>query len=377
MAETRRRRSIKPCRSAPGRNSDGPEDVTEPLHSPDASTIPKGRRLPRMALLAAGCLFGFGMATALLRAETSEPIVPLPTPQALNAERVRLGRVLFEDPRLSADGSMACASCHLLDRGGADGERYSTGFGGRPLTVNTPTIFNSEFNYLRNWGGNVEELEALIERVLQNPTIMNERWPRVIAKLSADNAFARQFAAAYPGGLTGSNLTSALATYIRSLTTPNSRFDLYLQGDSEALTADEVEGYALFRRYGCVSCHQGRNIGANVRQALGIVGPRGAYFAERGDLTDADLGRFQVTGDEADRFVFRVPSLRNVALTAPYLHDGSAATLEDAVSIMFTYQLGRTAEERDLRLIIQFLGSLTGDIPQAAPGRAGVTHQER
>lgn len=317
-------------------------------------------------LLVAICCLG---SDRMLRAETAEPIAPVPTQQSLEPGRIALGRVLFEDRRLSSNGTMACASCHMLDRGGADGQRLSTGLDGRPLAANTPTVFNSAFNYLRNWAGNVETLETLIDRVMQSPTLMNERWPNVVARLSADSSLARQFAAAYSEGMTAASLRDALATYIRSLTTPNSRFDRWLRGDETALTAEEQEGYALFRRYGCVSCHQGRNIGANVRQALGIVGQPGAYFTERGSLTEADLGRFQVTGDAADRFVFRVPSLRNVALTAPYLHDGSVATLEEAVSIMFIYQLGRTADEPDLRRIVQFLGTLTGEIPQAG-GRA-------
>ena len=187
---------------------------------------------------------------------------------------------------------------------------------------------------------------------------MGNDWKTVVKTLSALPNYQTAFQQIYPDGVTPANVQNALATYERTLLTPNSRFDQYLQGNTDILTTQEKYGYQRFKDYGCIACHQGANIGGNMYQKFGVMGD---YFAARGNPTDADLGRYLLTQDEEDRNVFKVPSLRNVAVTAPYFHDASANTLEEAVDIMFTYQLGRIPSAEDKTLIIQFLKTLTGE----------------
>jgi cytochrome c peroxidase len=187
---------------------------------------------------------------------------------------------------------------------------------------------------------------------------MGSDWATVVQRIGADPAYGSAFAEAYPDALTQANIRSALADYERTLLSSNSRFDQYLAGNTEILTLEEKYGYQRFQDYGCIACHQGVNIGGNMFQKFGVLGD---YFKARGNPTVADLGRFNVTGEEDDRNVFKVPSLRNVAVTAPYFHDGSEPTLEGAVAIMFKYQLGRIPSEEDKTLIVKFLKTLTGE----------------
>jgi cytochrome c peroxidase len=289
-----------------------------------------------------------------------EPITPLPLHiDGLQAGRVALGERLFHDPVLSRDRSISCASCHPLERGGADGLPRSPGVGGIPGHVNTPTVFNAAFNFVQFWDGRAATLEEQVAGPLHNPVEMDSNWTEVIARLSADEAYRNDFAREYPEqGITAETIAHAISAFERSLITPDSRFDRYLRGEPGTLSPDELEGYARFKLLGCSSCHQGVNVGGNLFQRFGVLGD---YFADRGQATAADLGRFNVTGDEADRYVFKVPGLRNVALTAPYFHDGSAQTLEEAVNVMARYQLGRTLSAEDTRLLVAFLHTLTGD----------------
>lgn len=195
--------------------------------------------------------------------------------------------------------------------------------------------------------------------VVQSPTEMGSDWNRVVATLAAEPVYRKAFAASFPDGVTRANVEIAIATYERTLITPNSRFDRYLRGDMEALSAREKAGYANFKKFGCAACHQGVNVGGNMYQKLGVMGD---YFRDRGHPIQADLGLYLVTGKEKDRHVFKVPGLRNVALTAPYFHDGYARTLEAAVDIMFRYQLGRVATADDQESIVAFLRTLTGEL---------------
>jgi cytochrome c peroxidase len=201
-------------------------------------------------------------------------------------------------------------------------------------------------------------LEAQVAELVANPLVMGSNWDDVVARLREDPDFVAAFKASYRDGVNPANLQNALATFVGSLVTPNARFDKYLRGDMQALTADEVRGYQLFKSYGCVSCHQGVNVGGNMFQQFGVMGD---YFASRGSPSPADLGRYNVTHRDADRHVFKVPGLRNVALTAPYFHDGSARTLGEALDVMFKYQIGRSAPPQDKELIIKFLHTLTGE----------------
>jgi cytochrome c peroxidase len=225
------------------------------------------------------------------------------------------------------------------------------------VAINTPTVLNASLNFRQFWDGRVETLEEQSDVVVTSPHEMGSDWDTVLKRIGEDPDYRRSFSAIYPDGLTKVNVQRALAAFERTLLTPGSRFDQYLLGDTAILSYEEKQGYQRFKEYGCIACHQGVNIGGNMFQKFGVFGD---YIADRGQATKADLGRFNVTGDEADRAVFKVPSLRNVALTAPYFHDGSAATLEQAVDIMFQYQLGRMPGNEDKTLIIQFLKTLTG-----------------
>lgn len=304
------------------------------------------------------CLSGAIAATAPAHAQSEEPIRPIPLTVKLDAKKVALGDKLFHDKRLSKDNTLACASCHGLDRGGVDGGVGSTGINGAKGPINAPTVFNSGFNFRQFWDGRANSLEEQAAGPIHNPKEMGSNWAEVLGKLSQDAALVATFKESYPDGLQPKNVQDAIATFERSLITPNSRIDKYLRGDKTALKDDELRGYQLFKNYGCVACHQGVNVGGNMFQVFGVMGD---YFAKRGGATEADLGRFNVTKNEADKHMFKVPSLRNVALTAPYFHDGSAKTLNDAVEVMFKFQLGRVAPQQDKELIVKFLHTLTGE----------------
>jgi cytochrome c peroxidase len=291
-------------------------------------------------------------------AEPQEPITPIPLALALDPQRVALGEQLFHEVRLSSDNTRACATCHPLQRGGMDGRPRAITAKGTLHPRNTPTIFNVGLNTALNWDGLATTLEAHAELVLLHPSLMHTTWPELLVKLQADADYVTRFNAAYAGGLTPANVLDALASFERSLLTPNARFDRYLRGELQALTAPEQQGYRLFKSYGCVACHQGMNIGGNMYQKFGIFAARGGMGSP---ATLVDLGRYFVTKVPRDREVFRVPSLRNVAVTAPYFHDGRAPTLEAAVETMARVQLGRTITPEEIGLIVQFLHTLTGE----------------
>jgi len=287
-----------------------------------------------------------------------EPVKPIPLTVNLDARKVALGRDLFNEPKLSRDGSVSCATCHNLQTGGDDGRALPVGIGGKKGTINAPTVFNSGASFKQFWDGRANNLEEQVNGPVLAQHEMGTTWEEVVRKLQATPQYASAFAVIYRDGVQAANIRNALAEFERSLITPNSRFDRFLRGDDTALVASEKEGYRKFKSYGCTSCHQGVNLGGNMFETLGAMAD---YFADRGDITPADLGRFNTTGREEDRYVFKVPTLRNIALTAPYLHDGSAPTLEAAVKVMVRYQLGRDLPPEDLAQIVEFLKTLTGE----------------
>jgi cytochrome c peroxidase len=290
-----------------------------------------------------------------------EPLRPLPQRISIDVRKARLGAKLFYDPQLSSDNTVSCASCHPFDHGGADYTAHSTGTGGKVGGINAPSIFNLAFEFRYNWNGAAETLYEHLDLPMRNPAVMGTDFTKIVEKLKGSGDYPQQFKNVFREGLTPDTVKLALVEYERALITPNSRFDRWLRGDQSALTEQEVQGYRRFKSLGCTSCHQGANVGGNLFQKFGVMGD---YFADRGEVTKPDWGRFNVTNDEKDRFVFRVPSLRNVALTAPYFHDGSAATLPDAVRVMARYQLGRTISEDDIAKIVAFLATLTGELQQ-------------
>jgi cytochrome c peroxidase len=292
-----------------------------------------------------------------------EPITPIPLVSHLDRNKVALGRRLFSDAQLSGNGAIACAHCHDLSRGGVDGLPRSVGIGGAIGDINAPTVFNSGFNFRQFWDGRAATLEEQIDGPLLNPKEMGANWTEVDFRLRQDAAYRRAFAALYPTGITPDNVRDAIATFERSLTTPNAKFDRYLRGEKNSLDGDEFAGYLLFKKLGCITCHQGMNVGGNVYEKLGLFEN---YFEHRGNVQPVDYGRYNLTRHESDRYEFRVPSLRNVALTAPYFHDASAATLEDAVVIMAKYQLGVTLHRDETAKIVKFLNTLTGEYDSRA-----------
>lgn len=323
----------------------------------------------------AGLLISFG---ACIEAEETEPFtlapvaaraasaddsfLPLPEQMQLDPRKVELGRRLFRDNILSKDRDTSCVVCHPFARGGADGMPRSQLLGKEPLAVNTPTIFNVGFDYKLHWNGRFDSLEAQLDVPITSPRVMNITFAEVVRRLQESVDYAHSFKAIYRDAVTEKNFRDVIATYERSLVTPRSRFDRFLLGDRNALDDREKRGFALFKSQGCVSCHQGVNIGGNLMQRFGALKD---YFAGR-RIEEADLGLFLITKREEDRHVFRVASLRNVALTGPYFHDGSVASLEEAVRIMSEYQLGRPLTDEQTGVIVAFLGTLTGDL-EASP----------
>ena len=227
--------------------------------------------------------------------------------------------------------------------------------------VNSPTVYNSGLLFRQFWDGRAETLEDQIDGPVQNPIEMGNLWPDVVAKLYQDPKYPELFNAIYQDGITRENIKDAIAEFERSLITPNSPFDRFLKGDNDAISEHEKRGYQLFKKYGCISCHQGVAVGGNMFQIFGVIN---SYFELRGNITKADLGRFNVTGNPLDKHSFKVPSLRLAALTPPYLHDGNAATLREAVDIMFKFQLGREAPDEDKEAIVAFIKTLVGEHPE-------------
>lgn len=275
----------------------------------------------------------------------------------LNPLEVELGRLLFHDKRLSSDNTKSCSSCHSMKTAGVDNLVVSVGVKGRTGDTNAPTVFNSAFNFRQFWDGRVNTLEQQVSGPVNNPRELDSSWPEIIVRLSADEAMVKKFGALYDEGITAENIASAIANFERSLVTVDSRFDLFLRGNADALNEQELKGFRLFDSLGCNACHQGVNLGGNMYQVIGVMRD---YFADKGEIKQSDYGLYNLTKDENDKFKFKVPGLRNVALTAPYFHDGSAKSLEQAVSVMAYYQLGLELEEEQKQLLVSFLKTLTG-----------------
>jgi len=295
------------------------------------------------------------------RATSREPLEALPPLPTLDARVVALGRRLFHEPRLSGDGRVSCSSCHALERGGSDSKPFSMGASKKVGLINAPTVYNSALNFVQFWDGRAATLEEQIGGPITNPIEMGSSWEKALAALQADPSYVADFSA-LPGGVTEPNVRRAIADFERTLLTRGSAFDRFLAGDEAALGSEARAGYEMFKSVGCIACHQGRNVGGNMFQRFGVLGD---YFKDRGHVSESDYGRYNVTHNESDRYVFRVPSLRNVVHTAPYFHDGSAETLTQAVQVMARYQLGRKLSEEQVKEIIAFLTSLSGDQAKA------------
>lgn len=290
----------------------------------------------------------------------AEPVRPIDSSLETDPAKVALGFALFHDPRLSVDNTVSCASCHALETAGVDNKQYSEGVGGQLGGVNAPTVYNAVYNFVQFWDGRAKTLADQAAGPPLNPIEMaSTSFDEIIAKLEKDRKFASEFRKVYPDGLTEANITDAIEEFERTLITPDSRFDKWLRGDDSALTADELAGYELFKKYDCATCHAGPNLGGLSYELMGL---RRHYFQDRGmELTVEDNGRFKETGVERDRHRFKVPGLRNVEHTWPYYHDGTRLTLEDAVRDMGLYQSGVELTQTEVDRITDFLKTLTGE----------------
>ena len=291
---------------------------------------------------------------------SNEPVRPVDQHLEYDEAKAALGFALFHDTRLSVDNTVSCASCHALETAGVDNHQYSHGVNDQLGGVNAPTVFNAVYNFVQFWDGRAATLADQAAGPPLNPVEMaSEAFDQIISKLKADKKFVREFNAVYPDGLTAANLTDAIEQFERTLITPNSAFDKWLLGDDSAITAEELEGYELFKKYDCATCHVGPNLGGLRYELMGL---RRHYFADRGlELTNEDNGRFKETQLERDRHRFKVPGLRNVEHTWPYYHDGTRETLEEAVSDMGLYQSGVELTEAEVQNITSFLKTLTGE----------------
>ncbi len=275
----------------------------------------------------------------------------LPT---FSPEKLALGRRLFHETALSANGKLACAKCHPLDKYTADGLDFSLGADGKPLDYNTPSINYASLNLYLGWAGNISDLRQHLEVLIHNPKEMNTTWPSIIKRLKSDEGYSRQFTQSGYSVIDSDAITEAIIAFEISLVKP-SRFDLYLQGDIKQLNAQEIKGYQLFKDYGCIACHQGINIGGNMRQTFGVMN---SYYDSQKVVKRRDFGYFNITQHDEDKFLFKVPSLRNVAQTAPYFHDASAKSLKQAIRVMFKFQLGLSPQEAEIEAIESFLHTL-------------------
>lgn len=284
-----------------------------------------------------------------------------PIPEQLETEVAKavLGERLYHDQRFSKDNTISCASCHSFEKGGTDQLRFSVGVNGLKGGVNAPTVFNAVFNMRQFWDGRAENLAAQAGGPPLNPVEMaSENWEEIIPKLSKDAALKAAFTAVYPEGFSEATLCDAIAEFERRLITPNSRFDHYLKGDKNALSEQEIRGYVLFGKHLCATCHAGPGMGGLSFEYADL---KADYFAGR-DRTEGDAGLSAFSKRAADTGRFKVPLLRNIALTPPYLHDGSQMVLKEVVRSMMKYQVGAHAPEADLNALTAFLGSLTGEL---------------
>jgi cytochrome c peroxidase len=308
-------------------------------------------------------LFSIPAAAVEIPAAKLRMVAPLPKispskTNAVTAEKVALGRMLYFDPRLSRSHTVSCNSCHDLAKYGVDHEPTSTGFRGQHGDRNAPTVYNAAAHFVQFWDGRADDVEAQAKGPIMNPVEMaapDEKY--VVAVLTSMPEYVAAFRRAFPGEpnpVTLDNAANAIGAFERELMTP-SRWDQFLNGDKQALTDQEKAGFLKFVDAGCVACHNGALLGGNSFQKLGVA---------KSWPDPHDPGRQKVTKAAADKFVFKVPSLRNVAKTGPYFHNGSVPTLDAAIERMSEYQLGRPLDRRDIESIATWLQSLTGRLPE-------------
>ena len=272
-----------------------------------------------------------------------------------NKDKYDLGKKLYFDPNLSSDKTVACVNCHIFELGGADDNRVSYGVHNKTGVMNSPSIFNVKFNIAQDWIGKYTTVKDRSKMAFLSKIEMAGNTKDALRYIKSNKTLNDLFKKVY-NNFDGDNIFDAIAYYVEHLTTPNSKFDKFLKGDIKALSKDEIKGYKLFKDYGCVSCHNGVNVGGNMYQKFGI-------FNEDEIKRDDNLGRYNITKNEYDKYVFKVPSLRYVSKTSPYLHNGKIDDLQEVIKEMGEYQLGVEIPSKDILLIELFLKTLEGDIP--------------
>jgi len=303
---------------------------------------------------------GLAAAIALITVSSGvaadEPIQPIRPVHEINLAQVELGKKLYFDPRLSKSGFISCNSCHNLSMGGTDNLPTSIGDHWNKGPINAPTVLNSSLNLAQFWDGRAADLKAQAGGPIANPGEMGFTHKLAVDVLESIPQYRVEFKQVFgTDKITIDEVTQAIAEFEKTLVTPNSRFDQWLLGKNNALTPEELAGYKLFKNSGCVACHNGEAVGGNSFQKMGVVEPYKAKSSAE--------GLSAVTGKDADRFKFKVPTLRNVEMTYPYFHDGAAKTLSDAVETMGRIQLGKKFSNKENAEIVAFLKTLTGDQP--------------
>lgn len=313
-----------------------------------------------------GLAHGAEDAARLLK-DAREHFQPLPKTMATEQfptppERVALGRMLFFDPRISADGTVSCSRCHLSALYATDGLPKAIGAHGKGNPRNSPTVLNAALQFHSHWRGDRENVEDQAKQALVGPASFGDPdYATAMARIRSIPGYEDLFRKAFPDEhdlVTPDHWARAIGAFERTLVTP-SRFDAFLHGDAKALSPAEQAGLRAFIDTGCAGCHDGAGVGGGSFQKFGVV----EDYAQATGSTEVDKGRFDVTRDPADMFVFKVPSLRNVAMTPPYFHDGSVADLPQAVRVMARVQLGKDVDDATAASIVMFLGSLTGSLP--------------
>ncbi len=291
------------------------------------------------------------------------PEVALNPENSITDEKVALGKTLYFDKRLSKDNTISCNSCHNLDAYGVDNLSFSPGNDGGLGGRNSPTVLNAALHISQFWDGRAKDVEEQAGGPILNPVEMampNEK--AVVDRLSKIEEYKSLFAKAFPedgSPITYLNIQKAIGAFERKLIVP-SKFDRYLSGDETVLTDQEKSGLETFTTVGCIACHSGNLLGGQLFQKFGLYG----NYWEHTKSKKVDEGKFEVTKDEADKYVFKTPSLRNIEKTYPYFHDGSVEKLEDAVNIMAKTQLNKELTEKETTDIVAFLKTLTGEVPQ-------------
>ncbi|MCK9238532.1 MAG: cytochrome-c peroxidase [Thiopseudomonas sp.] len=297
-----------------------------------------------------------GFSVAAIAAPRNEPIQPIEPAAITDEAKVELGKQLFFDPRLSKSGFISCNSCHNLSMGGTDNIPTSIGDQWQEGPINSPTVLNSSLNVAQFWDGRAADLQEQAGGPIANPMEMGFTHELAVEVLQSIPQYVDSFNQVYNvKKITINEVTDAIAEFEKTLVTPNSRFDLWLKGDDKALTKTELKGYELFKGIGCTACHNGVNVGGNSFQKMGL-------YEEYVTKNPAE-GVAGLTGNDLDRFKFKVPTLRNVELTYPYFHDGEYWTLEEATDVMARLQLGRTLKKTEIDNIVAFLKTLTGEQP--------------